>query len=44
MKIDSSGLDLIMSQMILYICNGPSLVEHVYSPGMAETVNRVYGL
>ena len=41
MEVDGRGLDVVMPQMVFNICDGMAGIEHIHSPRVAETVNRI---
>ena len=41
MEVNGRGLDIVMAKMILDIRDGIAGIEHINSPGVAETMNRI---
>jgi len=39
MKINGSGLDVVMTQVVLDVRDGMAAIEHVQSPAVAKTMD-----
>ena len=41
MKINGGRLDIVMAQMVLDVRDGMAAIEHVQSPAVAKTMDRI---